>query len=101
MSDEKQLVLMAEIRDWVRVAAYPGVKRMLEEALPDTVSRKAYQMCDGKNSRDAICRTCRIGKETLPAIQKRCIALGLMKDSDGRKIRVFNLEDFGLIAGAL
>lgn len=97
MSESNEVVLLTEIRNWVRAAAYPTVKELLKEALPDAAMRQAYQMCDGKNTRDAICKTCKIGKSTLPEMQDRCLALGLMKETDGKKIRLFDLRDFCLL----
>lgn len=97
MSDTQLLAVLTDIRTWIRAAAYSNVKTLLQEILVDGQSRQAYQMCDGANSRDTICKVCRMGKNTLPALQSRCIASGLMMDKDGRKIRLFDLTDFGLL----
>lgn len=99
MSDTNAALLatMQEIRNWVRAAAYPSVKKLLEEALPDAKSRQAYQMSDGKTSRDAICKSQKMSPSTFQSLQQRCVALGLMAESDGRRYRLFNLKDFGLL----
>jgi len=91
------LATLREIRTWVRAAAYPSVKKLLEDALPDTKSRQAYQMTDGANARDSICKACKLSPNRLLALQSRCVALGLMSSSDGRKTRLFDLCDFGLL----
>lgn len=99
MSDTNAALLatMQEIRNWVRAAAYPGVRKLLEEALPDGKSRQAYQMTDGKNSRDAVCKSIKLGTLTYQALQQKCVSQGLMTESDGRRYRLFDLNDFGLI----
>src|SRR5437016_7993214 len=99
MPDSESLATLKEILNWVRVGAYPTVKHLLEEALPDAKSRQAYQMTDGSNGSRLICRVCKIGKNTLPALQARCVALGLMADADGRKMRIFDLASFGMLEG--
>lgn len=91
------LATMQDIRNWVRAAAYPSVKKLLEDALPDTKSRQAYQMTNGTNSVEAIRKACGISPNTLVALQSRCVALGLMTTSDLRKIKLFDLGDFGLL----
>lgn len=97
MTDNAMLSTMVEIRNWVRAAAYPNVKRLLEEALPDSKSRRAYQMADGKSSRDSICKAIKLGKSTFQSLQQKCVALGLMAESDGKRYRLFDLQDFGLL----
>ena len=92
------VTILTDIRNWIRVAAFPNVKRMLEDALPDSKSRHAYQMCDGKNSRDAICKTVKLGTATFHALQERCAALGLISEIGGKKRRLFDLRQFGLLS---
>lgn len=94
------LATMQDIRNWVRAAAYPSVKKLLEDSLQDTKSRQAYQMTNGTNSVETIRKVCGISPNTLVALQSRCVALGLMTTSDSRKVRLFDLLDFGLLTAA-
>jgi len=87
-----------EIRNWARAACHAPVKALLENALVDDKARTAYQMSDGTNSIQTIRATCKMSPNDVSALQIRCVQLGLMEaNSDGKRYRLFNLEDFGLI----
>jgi hypothetical protein len=97
-SDEKLLDVLMDIRNWIRVAAHRPVQTMLEEALPDAKSRAAYQMFDGTVSVDQVRTACKMSPNAVVALTTRCVAIGLMDaNSDKRRVRLFDLNDFGLI----
>ena len=99
MTDERVVALLTEIRNWTRAASYAAVKTLLLEALPDEKSRGAYQMMDGNSSRDEIRIKFKISPNGLLALGERCIAMGLMElREDKKRVRLFDLHDFGLIA---
>jgi len=103
LSDTNKALLatMQEIRNWVRAAAYSGVRKLLEEALPDAKFRTAYQMLDGTVSLDQVRVTCKMSPNVVGALAQRCIAMGLMElTEDKRRIRLFDLNDFGLLGVA-
>src|SRR5690348_7051070 len=98
-SDDKLLALLADIRNWIRAAAHKPVQALLEEALPDAKSRAAYQMFDGNASVEQIRTACKMSPNAVVALTARCVALGLMEVSaDKRRVRLFDLNDFGLLA---
>lgn len=98
MNDERVLALLTDIRNWTRAASYASVKALLQEALPDAKSRAAYQMLDGQSTREEIRTACKMSPNALLALSQRCIAMGLMEMNDDKKrVRLFDLNDFGLI----
>ena len=100
MSDEAILAVLTEIRNWTRAASFGSVKSLLSEALPDPKSRAVYQMMDGTASRDQIRVACKVSPNSLSALAQRCISMGLMEvNQDNRRVRLFDLNDFGLIKG--
>jgi hypothetical protein len=98
MTDERVIALLTDIRNWTRAASYAAVKALLVEALPDEKSCAAYQMMDGDSSREEIRIKCKMSPNGLLALGERCIAMGLMElGEDKKRIRLFDLRDFGLI----
>jgi hypothetical protein len=97
--DDELLVVLKDIRNWIRAAAHRPVKAILEEALPDAKSRAAYQMFDGSGSIEQIRAACKMSPNAVVALTARCIAMGLMEaKADKKRIRLFDLNDFGLLA---
>lgn len=97
-SDDKLLDVLLEIRNWLRAAAHRPVQAMLEEALPDAKSRAAYQMFDGTASIEQVRTACKMSPNAVVALTAKCVALGLMEaNADKRRVRLFDLHDFGLI----
>lgn len=91
------LEVLIEIRNWIRAAAYGSVRASLEAALPDSKSRKAYQMLDGSKSMEQVRIACKMSPNALVALANRCTSLGLMDVNHERKrVRLFNLSDFDL-----
>lgn len=98
ISDETILVILTDIRNWTRAASFSSVKKLLEEALPDAKSRAAYQMLDGASSTEQIRIACKISPNTIATLSQRCTAMGLMEvRSDKKRVRLFDLSDFGLV----
>lgn len=97
-SEDELLDAILEIRNWIRAAAHEPVRASLEKALPDRKSRLAYQMHDGSASTDQIRIACKMSPNAVVALTSRCTAMGLMKiRSDKKRIRLFDLADFGLL----
>jgi hypothetical protein len=100
MSDERILEVLTEIRNWTRAASFGSVKTLLEAALPDFKSRSAYQMLDGKSTMEQVRVACKMSPNVLLTLAQRCTAMGLMDvKADKRRVRLFDLADFGLING--
>jgi hypothetical protein len=97
-TDDSLVAILSEIRNWIRAAAHKPVKVLLEEALPDSKSRSAYQMFDGTTSREQVRIACKMSPNAVVALAARCTALGLMSmDADKKRTRLFDLNDFGLL----
>jgi hypothetical protein len=97
MADDQSVLLLKEIRNWLRAAAHGSVKTLLESALPDAKARKAYQMLDGKTSFEQVRLACKMSPNDIVALAQRCTAMGLMElNQDKKRARLFNLSDFGL-----
>jgi hypothetical protein len=97
MTEDNVLVVLKEILTWTRVASFHSVKILLQEALPDVKSRKAFQMFDGAKSMDQVHIACKMSPNGLGALTQKCIAMGLMEvKEDKKRIRLFDLDDFGL-----
>ena len=97
MPDETQISLLLDIRNWMRAAAYQNIKLLLQSALPDMQSRKAYQMFDGKASVDQVRAACKMSPNKLVASAQKWTSMGLMEvTSDKKRRRLFDLQDFDL-----
>jgi hypothetical protein len=97
-SEERLLEVLVEIRNWIRAAARGPVKTSLEEALPDSKSRIAYQMFDGSASIDQVRVACKMSPNAVIALANRCASMGLMETNhDKKRVRLFDLNDFDLI----
>jgi hypothetical protein len=88
---------MRDIRTWVRAVSHSLVRKLLEEALPHSKDRCAYQMTDGKTPISDIRKGCKMSPNDVVALQARCVSMGLMEvTTDKRRRRLFDLGDFGL-----
>jgi len=82
-----------EIRNWTRAASYTFVKALLQEALPDTKSRAAYQMLDGSTTIEQVRSACKMSPNVLVALAQRCTAMGLMElREDKKRVRLFDFK---------
>lgn len=96
--NDKLLAILGDIRNWIRAAAHSPVRALLEETLPDTKSRTAYQMFDGKTSVEQVRIACKMSPNAVVALTSRCVALGLMEsNADKKRVRIFDLKDFGML----
>lgn len=97
-TEEKLLEAVLEIRNWIRAASHGSVKTLLQTALPDSRSRMAYQMLDGGVSVDQVRIACKMSPNAVVALASRCTSMGLMEvREDKKRVRLFDLSDFGLI----
>jgi hypothetical protein len=97
MADDSSLAVLKEILNWTRAASFHSVKALLQEALPDTKSRTAFQMLDGTKSMDQVRINCKMSPNVIGALTQKCIAMGLMEvKEDKKRVRLFDLDDFGL-----
>ena len=56
-------------------------------------------MLDGAKDNQQVRIACKMSPNGLGALTQKCVAMGLMEIKDDKKrIRLFDLEDFGLIA---
>ncbi|HEY4932847.1 MAG TPA: hypothetical protein VII23_14855 [Terriglobales bacterium] len=95
--DDNSLAVLKEILNWTRAASFHSVKALLEEALPDLKSRAAFQMFDGSKSMDQVRIACKMSPNGLGALTQKCVAMGLLEVRDDKKrVRLFDLDDFGL-----
>ena len=97
MGDDNSLTVLKAILNWTRAASFHSVKALLQEALPDLKSRTAFQMFDGTKSMDEVRITCKMSPNGLGALTQKCVAMGLMEvREDKKRVRLFDLNDFGL-----
>jgi DNA-binding transcriptional ArsR family regulator len=98
MENEKILAVLTDMRNWIRASSFGSVRTLLEKALPDEKSRAAYQMLDGKATIDQVRVALKMSPNGVVALAKRCESMGLMEMKDDKKrVRLFDLADFGLI----
>ena len=99
MSNDGVLEILTDIRNWIRAASFSSVKDLLQAALPDPKSRAAYQMLDGKSTMEQVRIACKMSPNSLVALGQRCVAMGIMEaKEDKKKVRLFDLTDFGLVS---
>jgi hypothetical protein len=97
MSDDKLLAVLTDIRNWTRAASYGSVKALLEDALPDSKSRLVYQMSDGAKTSEQIRVTCKVSPNYVVSLTQKCVSMGIMEQKpDKKRVRLFDLSDFGL-----
>jgi hypothetical protein len=97
MSDEMLLSVLTDIRNWTRAASYRSVKTLLEEALPDSKSRSVYQMSDGAKTAEQIRVACKVSPNYVVSLTQKCVSMGIMEQKpDKKRVRLFDLSDFGL-----
>lgn len=97
MPDNSALTVLKEILNWTRAASFHSVKALLQEALPDSKSRRAFQMLDGTKSMEQVRIACKMSPNGLIALAQKCVAMGLMElTEDKKRVRLFDLDDFDL-----
>lgn len=98
MPNDERTIILRELLVWTRIGFYGTVKNMLTDVLDTDNKRFAYQLTDGTNTKDTVKAQAQIGSNTLNDLYKQCTNLGLMEsDEDGRRCRLFDLTNFGLL----
>lgn len=96
--------LLEQILIWTRASSFERVEALLKKALPTEKDRLAYQALDPdpskRKSRDEIKKEFQIGSNTLAGLVKRCLSMGLMKREGASAVRLFDLNDFGMVEPA-
>lgn len=91
--------LLEELVKWTKVANIPYVKDLLLETLSKPEQKVAYQVSDGKNSRD-VARIANVSSFTIikwwEKWEKVGIAEAIPVSGGTRAIRSFSLYDFGI-----
>lgn len=91
---------LREIRNWIRAAHHGTVGQALTKLLDTEKKRKAFQMADGNTPLADVCKKCSMSKTSLVELYRDAVKRGLMEsDDNGRKRRLFDLENFGLLGG--
>jgi hypothetical protein len=97
MESHESVAVLKEMLNWIRAGSFRSVKSLLEEALPDDKSRKAFQLLDGPRSTEQVRIACKMSPNVLVALTQRCISMGLMEiREDKKRSRLFDLTDFGM-----
>jgi hypothetical protein len=97
MSDDKLLAVLTDILNWTRAASFHSVKALLREALPDSKSRSVYQMSDGSKTAEQIRVACKVSPNYVVSLTQKCVSMGIMEQKpDKKRVRLFDLGDFGL-----
>ncbi|MFZ0478653.1 MAG: hypothetical protein WAL71_05840 [Terriglobales bacterium] len=97
MSDDRLLAVLTDIRNWTRAVSYGSVKALLEDALPDSKSRSVYQMSDGAKTSEQIRVACKVSPNYVVSLTQKCVSMGIMEQKpDKKRVRLFDLSDFGL-----
>lgn len=97
MTEDSVLSVLRDIRNWTRAASYASVKSLLESALPELKLRAAYQMLDGSATMEQVRVSCKMSPNGLLALAQKCTSMGLMElTEDKKRVRLFDLNDFGL-----
>jgi hypothetical protein len=82
---------------WQRAAVLPDVRKTIEQALPSTQLRKAYESCDGEASSTDVARTVGISKQAFSGWTRRWRDLGIAYETPKRTIRhLASLKSLGL-----
>ena len=89
--------ILREILNWTRAASFHSVKALLEEALPDSKSRSVYQMSDGAKTAEQVRVACKVSPNYVVSLTQKCVSMGIMEQKpDKKRVRLFDLRDFGL-----
>ncbi len=98
VTEEALLDVLKDIRNWMRAAAHAPVLALLKSQLPDAKARMAYQMLDGSASMEQVRVACKMSPNALLELANRWSAAGLMEiNQEKKRVRLFDLEDFGLL----
>ena len=98
---DKIVELLEDILKWTRFQGWRNVKQVLVDALGDQISRKVYQLSDGKRTSRQIAKNLPISQRTVTEYWKKWTKVGIMepmkvKGGGTRGVRIFSLDDFGI-----
>lgn len=96
-TNEDSIAILRDIRKWIKASSYGAVHEMLKTVLKDERLRLIYQITDGSRGRDQVKEIAKVGATTVTDTWDTCVAMGLMEQEGTRRIRAFDLRDFGLI----
>jgi hypothetical protein len=88
--------LLAEQLRWVRAAAMPQVRQIIDIALTSKQRREAFELCDGKTTITAIAKKVNASQ---PTVSRWAIAwqqLGIAYETDGGVRHLVSLKALGL-----
>jgi hypothetical protein len=98
MTTDIKTQILNEILVWTRVGFYGTAKSMLSDVLNSDKKKLAYQAAEGTRSMDSIRAEAQISPNDIGDLFKQCISIGLMEvTEDGKRKRLFNLGNFGLL----
>ena len=100
MSSEDRIVeLLEELVRWTRVTSIPSVKKLLTEILQSPEEKIAYQISNGKTSRE-VAKQANASQSTVVKWWKKWIKAGIAKPVSAKRaqraIRIFSLDDFAI-----
>jgi hypothetical protein len=100
MREEDRIIeLLEELVKWTRVTSIPDVKRLLLEILANKEERVAYQLSDGRGSKE-VARHISKSFSTVTTWWRRWIKAGIAEPVSAkggqRAKRIFSLDDFGI-----
>jgi len=97
---DRMIELLEELVKWTKVTSIPHVKKLLLEILPSPEEKIAYQLSDGKTSRD-VAKQVNTGNATIARWWNKWMKAGIaepisVKGGGKRARRLFSLDDFGI-----
>jgi len=102
MAEVETLKVLKELLVWTRVGFYADVKATLRDVINTEKKKLSYQMADGIKSGESIRVELTMSPNDLSDFFKQCTRLGLMEQlEDGKRRRLFDLKDFGLLSSTL
>lgn len=98
---EESLALLVELAQeqlrWVRASVLPDVRKTIEETLTTTQLRKAYEMCDGSNSAQAVAKAVDSSAPSLSRWTRRWRDVGIAYETpEGRTKHLVSLSALGI-----
>ena len=82
---------------WTRAAAVPSLRETIEQTLTTTQQRRAYNMCDGTTTGQAIAEAVEASTGSISGWTKRWRELGIAYEVEGRRTRhIASLDALGI-----
>jgi FixJ family two-component response regulator len=97
--EDRMIELLEELVKWTRVTSIPNVKKLLLEILTSPEEKIAYQLSDGKSSKE-VAKQADVSYVTITFWWKKWIKAGIAEPvrarGGSRARRIFSLDDFGI-----